>query len=201
MGFLKNLMAIANQPLETKTVTFDRDWQESWEVLAREFSKTNKEFRVNVSFDNDLLAEICDAIDAHEAKPRIPYSDAQQPINNVGESFRQDEIAKFCENKPGEQMPWLAGFLMPEMANSHDKTAVAVYVIKPIKVMEDEEPFELLHAGYMDKESAQKVHKKLLTLMGKDSFIPLLIRLSGGTKEKPNYGVFPYAMTNAINFP
>jgi hypothetical protein len=53
----------------------------------------------------------------------------------------------------------------------------------------------------MDKESAKKVHKKLLNLMGKDQFIPLLIRIVGGTPDKPNYGVFAYAKTKAIKFP
>jgi hypothetical protein len=93
----------------------------------------------------------------------------------------------------------MSGFLLPEMANPHDKTAVAIYVIKRLNSGEDK--FELLHGGYMDKESAKKVHKKILNLMGKDQFIPLLTRIVGGTQEKPNFGVFAYAKTTAIKFP
>jgi hypothetical protein len=91
---------------------------------------------------------------------------------------------------------------MPEMANPHDKTAVAIYAIKPTESgIDSEVPFSILHGGYMDKESAKKVHKKILDLMGKDQFIPLLIRIVGGTSDKPNYGVFAYAKTKAIKFP
>ena len=93
----------------------------------------------------------------------------------------------------------MAGFLMPEMANPHDKTAVAIYAIKQKEGIE--EGLEILHGGYMDRESAKKVHKKILNLMGKDQFIPLLTRIQGGTPDKPNYGVFAYAKTKAIKFP
>ena len=93
----------------------------------------------------------------------------------------------------------MSGFLLPEMANPHDKTAVAIYVIKRLTLGEDK--FELLHGGYMDKESAKKVHKKILNLMGKGQFIPLLTRVVGGTSEKPNYGLVAYAKTKAITFP
>ena len=91
---------------------------------------------------------------------------------------------------------------MPEMANPYDKTAVAIYAIKPTNEgIESEVPFQILHGGYMDKDSAKKVHKKILNLMGKNQFIPLLIRVVGGTPDKPSYGVFAYAKTKAITFP
>ena len=88
------------------------------------------------------------------------------------------------------------------MANPHDKTAVAIYALRLSDAgIDSETPFMIVHAGYMDKESAKKVHKKILNLMGKDQFIPLLIRVQGGTSEKPNFGVFAYAKTKAITFP
>ena len=52
----------------------------------------------------------------------------------------------------------------------------------------------------MDRESAKKVHKKILNLMGKNLYVPLLIRITGGDLEKPNYGVFAYAMTDKVKF-
>ncbi len=201
MGFLKNLLAVTSKPLENKVVLFDQDWEESWNSLRDYSEHTSGNFSVSVSFDTDLLQNFWDSIESHEPRPQILYSTNQQAINNVGESYRQNEIAAFCENLPGEKMPWLAGFLLPEMANPNDKTAVAVYVIKPRKTGGDEPPFDILHAGYMDRESAHKVHRKLLNLMGKNLFIPLLIRITGGTQEKPNYGVVPYAMTDSIKFP
>jgi hypothetical protein len=37
--------------------------------------------------------------------------------------------------------------------------------------------------------------------MGKNQYVPLLVKITGGTNEKKNYGVFPYAKTNSIKFP
>ncbi len=201
MGFFKSLITNLNPPTEIRTVNFDRDWEDSWNALRQVFEQNGKPFETHVTFDGQFLENIWNAIESHEPKPQVAYSGEQQPINNVGESFRQDEIATFCNNGPGEDMPWLAGFLVPELANEFDKKAVAVYVVKPIDVTGDEIPFAILHAGYMDKESAHKVHTKILNLIGKDLFIPLLVRMSGGSSDKPNYGVFPYAMTDAIKFP
>ena len=200
MGFLSNLFNGASKTEVTKTVLFDQDWVESWNELKNYAEGTNENFKVQVSFDTDLLSKFWQSIESHEEKPQVCYSKNQQAINNVGESFRQNEIAEFCGGLPGGDMPWLAGFLLPEMANPNDKQAVAVYVINKTED-NPEELFRILHAGYMDRESAHKVHKKLLNLMGKNQFIPLLIRISGGTQEKPNYGVFPYAMTDSIKFP
>ena len=71
---------------------------------------------VSVSFDDELLKEICQSIENHQASPRILYDEEQQPINNVGESYRQEQIAAFCGDKSGEYLGLMAGFLMPEMA-------------------------------------------------------------------------------------
>lgn len=157
---------------------------------------------VKVSFDGDFLKQIWDSIENHTATNKILYDEEQQPINNVGESYRQEQIADFCDGIDGEELGWLAGFLVPELANPHDKTAVAIYAIRPTdEDVNSEIPFKVLHGGYMDRESAKKVHKKILNLMGKEQFIPLLIRVQGGTSDKPNYGVFAYAKTKAITFP
>ena len=201
MGFFKTLLNGLNSAPEVRTINFDCDWEDSWSALHQLYESTKKNFDVHVTFDGDFLENIWNSVDSHEAKPKIPYSIEQQAINNVGESYRQAEIAAFCNDEPGDEMPWLAGFLLPELANEFDKKAVAVYVVKPIEVSGEEIPFAVLHAGYMDKESAHKVHRKILNLIGKDLYIPLLVRMTGGTPDKPNYGVFPYAMTDSIKFP
>ena len=188
MGFFRSLVTGIKPPVELKIINFDRDWEDSWASLKQYFESSGKTFDTQVSFDGDFLQSIWDAIDSREAKPQVAFSTEQQAINNVGESFRENEIAAFCNNQPGEDLPWLAGFLLPELANPFDKTAVAVYVIKPIEVGGTETPFAVLHAGYMDRESAHKVHTQILNLIGKDLFIPLLVRMSGGTPDKPNYG-------------
>ena len=205
MGLLSSLFSAAassyskkNPPREV-VIPFDANWSDAWEQLRIQEESRPGNLIVSVSFDDELLTEICKSIENHEASPRILYDEEQQPINNVGESYRQEQIAAFCGDKSGEDLGWMAGFLMPEMANPHDKTAVAIYAIKQKEG--SEKGLEILHGGYMDRESAKKVHKKILNLMGKDQFIPLLTRIQGGTPDRPNYGLFAYAKTKAIKFP
>jgi len=196
MGFFKK-----KPPVEV-VIPFDANWFDSWESLRLQQEARPTPVEISVSFGDELLGEIWNSIESHAPSLRILYDDEQQPINNVGESYRQEQIANFCEGQSAEDLGWISGFLMPEMANPHDKTAVAIYAIKPTESgIDSEVQFSILHGGYMDKESAKKVHKKILNLMGKDQFIPLLIRIVGGTSEKPNYGVFAYAKTKAIKFP
>jgi hypothetical protein len=196
MGFFKK-----KPPVEV-VIPFDANWFESWESLRLQQEARPTPVEISVSFGDELLGEIWNSIESHTPSLRILYDDEQQPINNVGESYRQEQIANFCEGQSAEDLGWISGFLMPEMANPNDKTAVAIYAIKPTESgIDSEVPFSILHGGYMDKESAKKVHKKILNLMGKDQFIPLLIRIVGGTSDKPNYGVFAYAKTKAIKFP
>ncbi len=90
---------------------------------------------------------------------------------------------------------------MPETMNPYDKTAVAITAIQlNDDPNESGKKYGAVQVGYMDKESAKKVHKKILNMLGKDQYVPLLIKMTGGTKEKPNYGAFPYVMTDKIKF-
>lgn len=203
MGFFSNLLGAAGkqEPVEV-VIPFDADWFDAWESLRIKQEANPSPIVTKMSFDLELLKEIWNSIDGHNSTDRIVYDEEQQPINNVGESFRQGEIEAFCAGESAEDLGWLAGFLVPEIANAYDKTAVAIYAIRPTDDgIDSETPFTILHGGYMDKESAKKVHKKILNLMGKNQFIPLLIKVVGGTAEKPNYGVIAYAKTKAITFP
>ena len=224
MGLLDGIKGLFSEstPPTVRDIHFDSEWEETWKSTISELNLSHKsggQFSVNVVFDDEILAEIDNAIETHMGSERVPYGETKSPIHNVGESYRQDEIKDFCNGKGGDDMPWLSGFLLPEMANQYDKNAVAVYVIRnrsnailkngalSVEVLNlsenleiNDSPFQLLHAGYMDKDSAKKYHKKILDLLGKNQYVPLLIRISGGTKEKPNYGVFPYAMTDKIKF-
>lgn len=197
MGFLDKIFGAAKELNSevARSVTFDSDWQESMEALRIQYQGRNA--TISVSVPDELVEELCTAIEFHEASDRILYSEAKIPLNNVGETYVQDGLKKLCEGKPGEEVEWLAGFLMPEILNPYDKTAVSVHAII---VWPKTSEIEVFKVGYLDKESAKKVHKKLLTLLGKDQYIPLLIRMTGGTEEKPNYGAFPYAMSDAIKF-
>jgi hypothetical protein len=207
MGFFSNLLgavgniAQAQKPVEI-VIPFDADWFDTWEALRIKQEANPFPVDTKISFDEALLKDIWNAIEGHSATSRILYDEEQQPINNVGESFRQPQIEEFCGEDSAEDLGWLAGFLVPEMANPYDKTAVAIYAMRPTaEGIDSEVPFKIVHGGYMDKESAKKVHKKILNLMGKNQFIPLLIKVVGGTSDKPSYGVFAYAKTKAITFP
>lgn len=203
MSFLKKVLQAANmagQP-DVRTVVFDPDWQDTMEMLRAELSGKKSNTSVNISVPDALCGEISEAIESHSPSTRVPYSDSKVPINNVGESFRQNELRELCGNKSGEEMPWLSGFLMPEILNPYDKFAVGIHAIQ---VSDSTDPlvskYLVMQVGYMDKESAKKVHKKILNLLGRDQYVPLLIRMTGGTNEKPNYGAFPYVMTDKIKF-
>jgi hypothetical protein len=52
----------------------------------------------------------------------------------------------------------------------------------------------------MAAEDAKKAHKKILKLLTNNQYVPLLLRFTGGEGDKHDYGVFPYAMTEAIKF-
>ena len=203
MGFLDKFLKSAQQP-ESRTIVFDQDWQDTMQALKIEIEGAKQQFAVSLSFPDELILELVNSIETHSASTRVPYSDEKIPLNNVGESFRQPELFELCDGKPGDEMDWLAGFLIPEILNPYDRTAVAIMAIVEIQgsdaTLPVEERFNVMQVGYMDKESAQKVHKKILNLVGKDQYLPLLIRMTGGTKEKPNYGAFPYVMSDKIKF-
>jgi hypothetical protein len=110
----------------------------------------------------------------------------KQNLQVVGESNFQDSLALF---KKG----WSYGLLIPEQDNPHDKNAVALYLI--------DSKFEIHKVGYLPKDVAHKVAKPIANLLvGKGQVVPVLAKVEGGTKEKPNLGVFAYARTQAITF-
>ena len=150
MGFFSTLlgaaanMAAKQKPVEV-VISFDSDWFDTWEALRIKQEANPFPVDMKISFDEELLKEIWNSIEGHSATKRILYDDEQQPINNVGESFRQPAIEEFCGSQSAEDLGWLAGFLVPEMANPHDKTAVAIYAISPTEEGIDSEiPFRIL---------------------------------------------------------
>ena len=118
----------------------------------------------------------------------VAYSgrNSKQNLPIVGESNYQDSLALF---KKG----WSYGLLVPEQDNPQDKNAVALYLI--------DSKFEVHKVGFLPKEIAHKVAKPISNLLvGKGQVVPVLAKVEGGTKEKPNLGVIAYARTQAIAF-
>ena len=161
MGFLKKVFqaaTAASQP-DVRTVIFDRDWQDTMEALRMEFAGKKTQSSINIDIPDALCDDICTAIESHLPSERVPYSDSKVPINNVGESFRQEELRELCAGIPGEDMPWLSGFLMPEVLNPYDKSAVGIHAIfVSDSAVAPTEKYIVAQVGYMDKESAKKVH-------------------------------------------
>lgn len=110
----------------------------------------------------------------------------KQDLIIVGESNFQNSIALF---KKG----WSYGLLVPEQDNEFDKNAIALYLI--------DSKYEIHKVGYLVKEMASKVAKPIANLLiHKGQVVPVLAKVEGGTKEKPNLGVFAYARTEAVAF-
>jgi hypothetical protein len=110
----------------------------------------------------------------------------KQDLIIVGESNFQNSIALF---KKG----WSYGLLVPEQDNEFDKNAIALYLI--------DSKYEIHKVGYLVKEMASKVAKPIANLLiHKGQIVPVLAKVEGGTKEKPNLGVFAYARTEAVAF-
>lgn len=194
--------AESGREAESVVIAFDRDWEQSWNAIRKDQELNPHALKTSVSIDDQLIEDLFYAIESETPSARIPYTDDEILLDNVGESFRQAEIADFCDGETGEDLGWLCGLLVPEMANEHDRHAVAVYVFRRnLSGSEDEDSkFVFLHAGYLERDTAQFAHPKLLKLMRKDLFLPLKAVIRGGTRDKPNYGIFPYAMSDKIDF-
>jgi hypothetical protein len=119
---------------------------------------------------------------------RVAYAgrNVKQSILVVGESNYQDSISKF--------EGFCYGFLIPEQDNKFDKNAVALYLIL-------ETTYEIEKVGYLPKELAAKVSKPIANLLvNQGQVVPVLVKVVGGTVEKPNLGVSAWAMTDSIKF-
>jgi hypothetical protein len=118
-----------------------------------------------------------------------------QFLDVVGESFHQEELRNLYNEV---QDSWLSGFLMPEPLNPHDPNAVGVMIISPDPNVPN--TFQVTQAGHLKKEQAKKVSKKIISLMENDAYIPILLKLSGGSLDKPSLGVIARAKTDKVKF-
>ena len=156
--------------------------------------KWNGGNELSISFDNELLREIDDCVSSHSSTSRVLYSDNMQFLDVVGESFHQAEL-KDLYNQVQER--WMAGFLMPEPLNPHDPNAVSVMIIVS---PDDGEDFKVIQTGHLKREQAKKVSKRIIELIEQDAYIPVLLKLSGGSLDKPNLGVIARAKTDKVKF-
>jgi hypothetical protein len=123
----------------------------------------------------------------------LPRGDELTPLDVVGESFYQEDIAKLSKGQPGDKCGWFSGLLISEPRNEYDPNAVAVYLID--SSLPEIEAFQV---GYLPKEVAAKVTDAISKKLLEDGqVVPILARLTGGeVLGKPNYGVVAKAFWN-----
>lgn len=184
MGLFQKLASLGTEPNKVIDVQFDSTYLDQISNISASRAQ------LNLTFPGDLLQEIADAIENHQATARIPYVEEMQFLDVVGESFHQDALMDLDINFPEE---WFAGFLVPEPFNQFDKNAVMVLLIKP-------DDLSVLQVGHLSKEQAKKVHNKICKLLVNDQYVPVLMKIKGGDDEKPNFGVLARAKTNKITF-
>lgn len=153
------------------------------------------------SITEDLLREILHACSSHSETPHVLFSEGLQYVHVVGESFRTDTFyglaRKYQENPNGEIDRWFYGFLFPEPTNPYDRNAIMVYLIDEDKLGKK---IKAQHVGYIEKVDAARFQPKILAHWSRGKVIPLLLRIHGGTPEKPNFGVAAQAMTSGMRF-
>ena len=148
------------------------------------------------------MQEIDKCVTGHHSSERVLYSDDSQSLQVVGESFRGDAFQALTDhyrqrNADGEIDVWFSGVLLPEPSNQYDPHAIMVVLFDQNHPSKD---FTPLHVGYIDREDAGKHQSKIIEMWKRSTVIPLLIRVKGGTSEKPNYGILAKAKTSAIRF-
>jgi hypothetical protein len=122
------------------------------------------------------------------------YEDNMQFLDVVGESFCQPLIADLL--KRFEREHWFTGYLQPEPTNSFDPNAVMVMLISK----KENEIFEANHVGYLAKDQAKKVSKKIVKFLNEGKIIPLIGIIDGGEQGKESLGVSARAVTRNMDF-
>jgi len=177
------------QEVQRRVVTFGATYMSDIDRATK--ASVRGKVAIAIEFPDDLMLEIDEAIDGHQASINVLYDDDMQFIEVVGESFRQETLKDLFDR---EDDSWLAGFLMPEPFNNHDRNAVSVVAI------DTGEGIKTTIVGYLDAATAKKVQAKVIKYLDGGAVIPILLKLIGGTDEKPTIGVLARAKTKKIKF-
>jgi len=195
MGFFKD----RNKPkaVQEVKIVFGQNYIETCQQIMQSVKSGtwNGGNQISISFQNELLEEIDNCVQSHQSSGRVLYSDDMQFLDVVGESFHQEELRALYNQV---QDSWLSGFLMPEPLNPHDPNAISVMIIAPDE--DSEHKFGVIQAGHLKKEQAKKVSKKIINFAEQDAYIPILLKLSGGSLDKPSLGVIARAKTDKVKF-
>jgi hypothetical protein len=161
---------------------------------------------ITIDFPQNLMKEIDNAIGVHQATENVLYDDEMHFLDVVGEAQHQEDLLEILRADEAdskewelerEGSDWYAGFLMPEPYNRFDPNAVKVLLIN---LSSEDEKFYIVQVGYLAREQAKKVHKKVIGLLDQGKVIPVLLKIIGGTAEKPSVGVVARAKTKSVKF-
>jgi hypothetical protein len=150
---------------------------------------------LSLEFPEKTCQDVDDSISMHQSIGNVLYTEDKQFLDVVGESFHTDAI-KIVVDAVGLEN-WMAGFLLPEPLNPFDSNAVSVVLIWKHK---NDTEYNCQIVGYLAKEQAKKVHKKIVKCLESDGVIPVLAMIKGGTPDQPNFGLLVRAMTDAVKF-
>jgi len=128
-----------------------------------------------------------DAVGERGYMPVVPVGffglSSDEPMEVVGESKYQDDIHRVVTawRRGGSDQDQLYGLLFAEPGNSFDRNAVRVLLI-----------FEDQHAtcGYLPREQARSFSAPVRQAADEGLIAALHAQVFGGTREKPNYGVW-----------
>jgi hypothetical protein len=184
------------------TVTFGPNFVDEMNSII-EHNSRGKKIQATFEFPDELLQEIDNSVSGHASSENVLYSEEMQFLDVVGESFHQEQLASVLQSEKNENpdfdeesgSEWYSGFLVPEPWNPFDANAVMVLMIVP-----SDEGLIVVNVGHLAKLQAKKVQKKIIHFLSQGAVIPLLMKLTGGTSNKPNIGVLARAKTKAINF-
>ena len=180
------------------TVVFGPTMILQMQEIGKQFTH-NEQVLTTVEFPGELVKEIHDCIQNHHASTRVMFDEQLQFLEVVGESYRQETL-KGLQEKVKDA--WMSGFLMPEPFNPHDPNAIAVIAITSLE--EDSTTKEItadvVHVGYLAKEQAADVSRKLILMLENDAYVPVVCKLAGGTPAMPLIGVVARAKTREIVF-
>jgi hypothetical protein len=159
------------------------------------FGKKSEQKQKNLELDSKLFKQISRVLSAHPGEDvstkGIAYfqsnTSEKQYLEIVGESFCQDDIR---ENFKPER--WAYGLLVPEQTNASDPNAVAIYLIT--------ENYGVVRVGYLKKELAKKVSRKVANLMANEGLVVPVLAIVKQREDSRNLAVVAYAMTDYVKF-
>jgi len=139
----------------------------------------------------------------YKKSPLVLGHNDQRSIKVTGESHFADAF-NFLREKyqdptlKDEISNWFTGVLLAEANNPFDPNAVSVLLIDREHMKSGE--YRAFKVGYVAKELAGHIQPQILSFREKGKMAPLLIKVHGGTNDKPHFGVVALVLSTQLKF-